>query len=379
MKIEQSIFTTSGSWVQSTPCSLSESAQLVLVFGETSVIKNPARFKELKNRYPKAYIFGCSTAGEIAGMQVLDDSLVATAIAFEATTVRLACESIDDIHHSRRVGRSLAGKLVHQGLVHVFVLSDGIKVNGSALVEGISESLPAHVTLTGGLSADMDRFNETLVMCNSEPARDIVGVLGLYSERLSIGYGSFGGWDPFGPERLVTRSQDNILYELDGKSALGLYQTYLGDHAKGLPATGLLFPLSIRLKDRPSRLVRTVLSVDDSTQTMTFAGDIPEGSYAQFMKANINRLIDGAMEAAKMSRQGAADHDAELAVLISCVGRKMVLKQRVEEEVEAVQGSIGNGAVLTGFYSYGEISPTGFEQSCELHNQTMTITTFRET
>jgi len=279
---------------------------------------------------------------------------------------------------SMDVGRRLAGSLDKEGLVHAFVLSDGLTVNGSALVEGMLKELPANVTITGGLSGDKDRFQETLVFCNGRPEKNKVTILGLYGDKLKVGYGSFGGWDPFGPERLVTRSDGNILYELDGKSCLGLYKTYLGDHAKGLPATALLFPLSIRSAKRPSRLVRTILSVNEDDQSMIFAGDIPEGSYAQFMKANFNRLIDGAMEAAKMSCSSMNNVPAQLAVLISCVGRKMVLKQRIEEEVESVQEILGEKTVLSGFYSYGEISPSSIGGTCELHNQTMTITTFTE-
>ncbi|HHO76273.1 MAG TPA: hypothetical protein ENN05_07570 [Deltaproteobacteria bacterium] len=360
------------------PQSIIPPPQLILVFGETSRIKNQRSIEKLFSLYPGAQILGCSTAGEISGAQVLDDTLVATAIHFESSSIKISCEDISCVADSMDVGRRLAGSLDKEGLVHAFVLSDGLTVNGSALVEGMLKELPANVTITGGLSGDKDRFQETLVFCNGRPEKNKVTILGLYGDKLKVGYGSFGGWDPFGPERLVTRSDGNILYELDGKSCLGLYKTYLGDHAKGLPATALLFPLSIRSAKRPSRLVRTILSVNEDDQSMIFAGDIPEGSYAQFMKANFNRLIDGAMEAAKMSCSSMNNVPAQLAVLISCVGRKMVLKQRIEEEVESVQEILGEQTVLSGFYSYGEISPSSIGGTCELHNQTMTITTFTE-
>ena len=111
---------------------------------------------------------------------------------------------------------------------------------------------------------------------------------------------------------------------------------------------------------------------------MTFAGDIPEGSYARLMKANFDRLIDGAAEAAKMSLDILGSFKPELVILISCVGRKLILKQRIEEEIEGVRDVLGNDACYTGFYSYGEISPSAGGAKCELHNQTMTITAFAE-
>jgi hypothetical protein len=263
-------------------------------------------------------------------------------------------------------------------LVHVFVLSDGLRVNGSDLVRGLTQQLPKQVTVTGGLAGDGDRFQETLVFWNDAPEKDTIAAIGLYGSRLKVGYGSLGGWDPFGPERLITRSQGNVLYELDGRSALELYKQYLGEHAAGLPATGLLFPLSLRSQEGDVGVVRTILAINEKERSMTFAGDVPEGAYARLMKANFDRLIDGAIGAAKTSYQAIGAQSPELAILISCVGRKMILKQRTEEEVEGVREVLGPNAIMTGFYSYGEISPFTPSARCELHNQTMTITTFLE-
>ena len=213
---------------------------------------------------------------------------------------------------------------------------------------------------------------------DDEPEEHVLVALGCYGSRLKVGYGSLGGWDPFGPERLITRAKGNVLYELDGNSALELYKTYLGAHATGLPATGLLFPLSIRTNERDTAVVRTILSVNDAEQSMTFAGDVPEGAYARFMKANVDRLIDGAAGAAKTSDEAAGATSPDMAVLVSCVGRTLALKQRTEEEVEGVRDILGDHTVLTGFYSYGEIAPLTPGARCDLHNQTMTITTFSE-
>jgi hypothetical protein len=231
--------------------------------------------------------------------------------------------------------------------------------------------------VTGGLAGDGARFGETLVFKGDVPEKGAIAVVGLYGSRLKVGFGSLGGWAPFGPERLVTRAKANILFELDGRPALGLYKQYLGEHANGLPATGLLFPLSVRSEPGETPVVRTILAVDEQQQSMTFAGDVPEGAHARLAKANVDRLVDGAVDAARASRPASAVAPT-LAILISCVGRKLVLKQRVEEEVEGVRAILGEQAVLTGFYSYGEIAPFSLGERSELHNQTMTITTFAE-
>jgi len=378
MKIEQKRWTATKGWDPELPGELGGSAQLVLLFGSTQVLKEQQQLDEIKHAYPKAHLLGCSTAGEICGTQVTDDSLVATAVHFEFTELKGACVNLGDVGDSFQAGRHLAGLLAKEDLVHVLVISDGIAVNGSDLVKGLTGSLPEAVTVTGGLSGDGERFKETLVVWNGPPVRGAVAALGLYGDRLKVGYGSLGGWDPFGPERLITRSKANVLYELDGKSALALYKKYLGEHAMGLPATGLLFPLSIRSKESETGLVRTILSINEQEKSMTFAGDVPEGSYARLMKANFDRLIDGAVGAAKVSFEAMGSESPDLAVLISCVGRKMVLRQRIEEEVEGVREVVGDRTVLAGFYSYGEISPFIPGVRCSLHNQTMTITTFSE-
>lgn len=95
------------------------------------------------------------------------------------------------------------------------------------------------------------------------------------------------------------------------------------------------------------------------------------------MKANFDRLIDGAVGAAKTSLD-ILGGPPEFAILISCVGRKLILQQRVEEELEGIRDVFGQQTVTTGFYSYGEISPAIPGAVCELHNQTMTITAFSE-
>lgn len=259
------------------------------------------------------------------------------------------------------------------------MLSDGLNVNGSELVKGLSENLPAGTTLSGGLSGDGEIFGETMIVFDDVFCSKTIAAVGFYGDRLEVGCASLGGWDSFGPERLVTKSAGHVLYELDGVSALELYKRYLGDYAQWLPSSGLLFPLSVRNPEDDSSVVRTILAVDEEGQSLTFAGDVPVGCYGRLMKANFDRLIDGAVGAARNSVVPVSEGGPDLAILISCVGRRMVLRQRTEEELEGVREVVGPASFLTGFYSYGEISPLTPDAKCVLHNQTMTITSFKET
>ena len=377
MKIEQQYWTAGEGWKIESAAQLDGNASLVLAFGAGQILGDAIAMDEVRARYPGALIAGCSTSGEICGIRVRDDSLVVTALRFEHTALRLVHEVLAEGGDSLSAGERLAKALPAQELVHVLVFSDGLKVNGSELARGLRENLPVDVAVTGGLAGDGTAFRQTLVFAERVPGNGVIAALGLYGNRLRVGYGSLGGWDSFGAERRITRSKGNVLYELDGRSALELYKKYLGERYTG-PADALLFPLMLRYGEDDIGLVRTVLAVDEEAQSLTFAGDMPEGGYARLMKANFDRLVDGAEGAARASYEMLGSIEPELALLVSCVGRKLVLKQRIEEEVESVRGVLGKNAVLAGFYSYGEICPHGAITQCELHNQTMTITTFSE-
>lgn len=366
-----------GTWSSPPDPSLDSSRTLVIVFGAPELAQAPP-LRVLCQDFPRSRIVGCSTAGEIAGAQVNDRSLSVAIARFETTTVETVSASIPSMAASATVGEQLARALAHPRLRSVFVLSDGLGVNGSELVKGFNRVLPPSVVVTGGLAADGDRFQRTWVIDDGRPVSGRVTAVGFYGDRLRVTHGSQGGWDSFGPERRITRSVGNVLYELDGTPALQLYRRYLGDRAAGLPATGLLFPLAIRAHAQDRRqLVRTILAIDDETQSLTFAGDVPEGHLAQLMRANFDRLVGGACEAAATAGAGSAGAGPVLAVAISCVGRRLVLGERVEEETEVTLESLPPGTRQLGFYSYGEISPyaTG---ACDLHNQTMTLTTWSE-
>lgn len=379
MKTEQRIYSETDGWVIKSDNRLGELAQLVFLFGNRKLLKEQQPIDFIKETYPLAQIVGCSTSGEIYQEEVLNQNIICTAVWLESTSVEIAKEVVHSMDDSFSVGVKLAEKLKKEDLVHVMILSEGLNINGSELTKGINKQLNNQISVTGGLAGDQDIFSETVVVNNQKGEKNIVVAIGFYGKHLQVGYGSMGGWDSFGVDREVTRSKGNILYELDGQPALELYKRYLGAHAANLPASALLFPLSLRLQDSEISLVRTVLSVNEEDGSMVFAGDIPQGEYVRLMKANFDRLIDGANDAAEMSMISLKNSDADLAILISCVGRKLVLKQRVEEELEVIREVLGAKPAMTGFYSYGEISPIKpFENTCELHNQTMTITLFKE-
>lgn len=352
---------------------------LVILFVAPEFLRNPDPIEEIFKSYPQSIIMGCSTGGEIIGAEVIDLSIVVGIIKFKSTKLDVAVSKIDKNEDSYAVGEKIAKKLTQKNLRGIFVLSDGIKVNGSELIKGLNSKLSEKIVVTGGLAGDGDRFKKTFVIANKKIAPDSVVGVGFYGDKIRIGHGSQGGWDTFGPERIITKSEGNILYELDGKPALALYKEYLGKRAKDLPASGLLFPLSIRENEQDTKnIVRTILGIDEATQSLRFAGDIPEGYLVKLMRANFDRLVTGANDAALSAGSHQKDaHLPLLAVAISCIGRRLLLGEYTEEETETTLESLPKDTKQIGFYSYGEISPYA-RGYCDLHNQTMTITTISE-
>lgn len=352
---------------------------LLLAFGAPAFFEGDKLAAALAAAFPHAVLLGCSTAGEITNAGVHADSCVLTAVRFDATTLRAASAELRGMDDSRTAGRRLAEQLAGEGLQAVLVFGQGLGINGSALIAGMIEALGPNVPITGGLAGDNGAFARTWTIGQLGVSDRAVVAAGLYGDRLRLGHGSFGGWEPFGPARKVTRCDGNILFELDGEPALDIYKRYLGDYAKELPASGLLFPFAMLSENKhASGLIRTILGIDEQTGSLTLAGEIEAEGYLKLMHASTDALVDGAESAAVAVRSMNGRPDASLALLVSCVGRRLVMGDRVDEEVEAVASVLGKGALLTGFYSYGEISPFAPGAACKLHNQTMTITSLAE-
>jgi len=337
--------------------------------------------QDLTKSFPRSQIVGCSTAGEIYDTNVMNQSLTLAIVKFESTSLKVTAMDIADGKDSFSVGQKIGEQLKAPDLRYIFILSDGLNVNGTDLSLGMTSAvsnLYRPVVVSGGLSADGSRFQSTSTAIGSQIQSKQIVAVGLFGSLIEIGTGSFGGWDVFGPKRKITLSSGNILKTIDDQPALALYKTYLGEQSAKLPASALLFPLAISDASR-SNIVRTVLAVDEQTQTMTFAGDIPQGATVQLMRANFTGLIKGAAMAGQTAAaQISVSEQESLAIAISCVGRRLVLGERIEDETEALKDVLPANTQIVGFYSYGELSSSG-QKPCELHNQTMTVSVLQET
>lgn len=353
---------------------VSTQSKLWIIFAAPSIANYP-EFKNFLRDLPNTdTVIGCSTAGEIFNSTAENQTISIAEIEFQNTKIKFASGLISDYAlDSFRVGQDIAQQLARSDLKAVLILSDGLQINGTRLLNGVNSKLASGVVVTGGLAGDGPHFQSTWTINeNKEICSGLVTAVGFYGSQLHVHHSSYGGWSIFGPERSITRSEGSVVYEIDGLPALDLYKKYLGEKSAELPSSGLLFPMQIwSTQDPQDRVVRTILKIDEEKQSITFAGDMPQGYTAQLMRGNADHLIDGALHAARQI-QSCDPHG--LAIAISCVGRKLLLGERVDEEVEVVYNSMPQGTKQIGFYSYGEISPLVAGDICHLHNQTMTLT-----
>ena len=350
---------------------------LVMFFGPRSLLENAVAFDALRKAFPSAILVGCSTGGQIVGSEVEDDRICGMALGFSDTRLKLARATRADYGCSRAIGDALAADLAGEDLAGVFVLADALAFDGAALVSGLTERIGDKIPVTGGLAGDDNAFSRTLVAADAQAEAGVACAIGFYGKSVRIGHGVASGWSAFGPRRRITRAVKNVVYELDGKPALDLYEHYLGEEADSLPASGLLFPLRICDPKQPDRnKVRALLAIDREARSITFAAAMPEGWTAQLMRGSLDRLTDVAGEAGAQARQS-VEGDAA-AILVSCIGRRLLMGQRVRDEVEAVRNALGASMRAVGFYSYGEIAPLAASGFSELHNQTMTVMTISE-
>lgn len=377
MNIETYIYTKE-SWSSAFDTTLDSCNTLILVFSSLSYDSVAKELHKITALFPSSIIIGASTSGEIYHKEVYDDSIVVSIVKFTSTLLKNhICKSIDSLN-SYQDGVDIAKELLSSDLGGIFVLSDGLQTNGSKLTQGLSSIIGSKVVVSGGLAGDKNKFEKTWIIEEGSLKEASVLAVGFYGDNIHFEAASKGGWDRLGLFRIVTKSKDNILYELDGKPALEIYKKYLGEKAKELPGSALLFPLEIKEDtDSNEKKVRTILGVNEVDNSITFAGDIPENSHVTFMKANLERLINGAGESAEILKLQEYKNEEILCIAISCVGRKLILKSRTDEEVEAIQEVLPANSTIVGFYSYGEISPLA-SGNCDLHNQTMTLTVIWE-
>jgi len=375
MQLNQYTYNNTNGWNKILDNSLDSNNTLVLIFASPDISFVIQPINELIDIFPNSKFMGCSTAGEIIGNSISKDRFVVQIIKFEKSRLELAHIKITNSSKSQDIGKQLIDKIDKKDLKYIFILGTSLHINGSQFTAGISSIDLKDVVITGGFAGDDQLFENTWVLIDKKPSYDFVSALGIYGEELYIGYGAKDGCNQLGIRREVTHSYENILYTLDNQSALELYKYYLGKRANGLPGTGLIFPLGVYIDGKIK--IRTLIGINEKEDYLIFTGDISEGSTVTLLKSNLDSLIQSAKDASKRIKFDNKISTPLLCISVSCIGRKEILGQRIEDEIEAIIDELPKDTEQIGFYSYGEISLNSLGK-CDLYNHTMSLTLIGE-
>jgi hypothetical protein len=225
-------------------------ADLVLAFGQRTLLEKINPYSGLRSSFPNANIVICSSSGQISNNCTIQKEVVVTAIDFEKTKTK-ACEfDIVGNNDLNALGNLIRNELIASDLKSILILSEGTHINGTELINELITQTNKQIPIFGGLAGDEFSFEKTIVGLNHDAAIGKIVAVGFYGDHIHFGYGSEGGWGDFGPEREVTQSDKNVLYKIGGRHALDLYKEYLGKYAEELPGSSLYFPLSMRETNR---------------------------------------------------------------------------------------------------------------------------------
>ncbi|WP_294963880.1 FIST N-terminal domain-containing protein [Sulfurimonas sp.] len=359
------------SWNEDLDRSLDSENTLIILFACTQMKDIKEGIDDIVRIYPKSTVIGSSTPAEIYENEILYNSITMAILRFDTSHFKLIVKDIEEAN-SYEVGKEIVNDLPKDNLKSIFVLANVLNTNGSELTKGLSENIPKNCVIAGGLVGDGVDFNKTWLIINSKIMNKEICAVGLYGNNLQVHYGCKNGWTRFGFDRHVTHSENNILYSLDNKPALELYKRYLGEYASELPLSGLYFPLMLHEDASREPKLRSVKAINEKENSIIFAGNIPQNSIVSFGRTNLDDLIKSSQEATECLIQDYDKEQKALCIGISGVGRKFVLKQEAEDEIEAVSYALSSNISTVGFYSYGQISklPSG---GCDFHNQTMTL------
>lgn len=369
-------------YTQATESLEGQDPSLLLVFVSTSAFHQEELVKLLQAKCPQAVLVGCSTAGEISSVSgSRDNSLVLMALAGDG--IRFVPGVGTDMNvDPRKAGRMLAEDIAKKANGEkpkaCLIFPDGLAGNGADVVRGILDVFGQEFMVAGGSAGDDYHFKQTYEYLGETVLSNSVVGVGLFGE-FSFGIGVRHGWIPIGNSRIATKSQGNILYELDGKPALEIYEDYFGkdrvliDPNEPFAKLAVTYPLGIPTPNKDGYLIRDPISVNEQG-AITCAAEIPEGSEVFLMIGSREEAIEAANDAAHKALSQLQGKSPKAAILFNCIARKKLFMQKKEEEIAVIRSVLGQSVPLIGFYTYGEQAPLGGEVvTCSFHNETDVI------
>lgn len=375
MEIKKLIY-NDGSWSENFPKDMDSPKTIVLIFGN-----DEQRVQEVIKAFPKSHIAGSSTFGEIYGGHVYDKTVSVSVIKFSDVKIKSVEVPFTDYAESYNTGVKVFQELNEDKLSGILVFTKGLVFNGDQFAKGINSKNNKNVLIGGGMAGDPE-VKDTWVISKQGKRTQAVVAVGFYGDNFQMMISTESGITPLGVERTVTKSDKNILYEVNHKPALEFYREFLGDNFKDLTKSAIQYPIAVSkdYKISQAELVRTPYTINEKDQSVTFTGEVPEGLQIRLMMAGSENMVSGSEKAAQdtKTRIKKAKGDPAFVLLVSCASRKMVMGEFTEEEIDMVQTVLGQkDYTISGYYAFGEIvSAQG--GTCVLQNQTINLISFYE-
>jgi hypothetical protein len=330
-------------------------------------------------------VIGCTTDGEITSSGLSSDTVAV--LCLSADQIRFPTVSVPHLSKgSFEAGVKIGDALYDCRCKYLQIFSDGLSGNATRVIDGIKKVLGDDIKIAGGAAGDGGQFRCTYQYGDDRILTDSIVAVGFAGD-FHYGVGVGGGWTPFGVAKRVTKSIDNIVYELDGQPALQVYEKFLGKYAALLPSVGVEYPLALlgpdgNIEENGYVLSRATMGVDREKGAIRFAGDVPEGAFVKMTMGSEQDVIQAAQKAAedaicqlKKKRPTAMP---KAVFIYSCMARKIVLGSKAGEEFSHVKKGVGADTPTIGFYTYGEYAPVGKTNMSCFHNETITLTVIGE-
>ena len=333
-------------------------------------------------------LVGGTTAGEIDSSGFSSQSVTIMAMSsdnLDFVTGIGQDMSKDEKACSKSLTKDLASKTELSKASSLLIFPNGMGGDGIKMIEGLQEELGQDFEIVGGYLGDDERFEQTYQYYNGKVYKDAIpGVLLCNKQNgYKTGIGVRSGFEPIGNRFYCSAAEGNVVKQFDGESALDLYKEFLGEErAQRLPGIALEYPFGlidekVSIGDKEYFQLRCGLAVDHDKGTISLAASIPEGSAITLTTASRNDIIKGAEQAAQQALESLEGAKPKAIMMFSCVGRKLVLGRRTQEEIDAVKNVLGKDVPIIGFYTYGEIGPIdklkNDLKATKFHNETVVL------
>ncbi len=346
---------------------LSKGFKPTLAFIYTSPSFNIRKLVVEINKY-QFLIVGSTTVGEIfaneeLGVNEKEESIVCMLVDIEPSAIALKLLQVDGKKYYE-TGRAVSFWAKHNfSNPAIITITSGLNFDNDAYTQGIVSEGVEYIF--GAAAGDDLILKDTFIFSRENFSNHGAIILAIDREKIDILGARAFGWTGIGKERIVTKANKNIVYEIDGKRAIDFYKKYLNVTSDDMPQVGIEYPLEVKMKNGQV-VYRAILDIDEEQGALIFAGHVEEKSKVRLSSAKGKEIIEHVGKSITDTFSSNKNFKPDITLVFPCCSRKQVLGNLVVKEIEAVYGIAKTP--LIGFFAYGEIG--AFPGGYGFHNET---------